>query len=62
MNTDQHLSPHRQQKLEFALDRTWRQLPPSCHCECKSILTQMLVEIIQSESEEGNDHERQDLS
>jgi hypothetical protein len=50
----------RQEKLEFAVDDTWQRLPSSCRSECKSIVTRILLEVIQSESEERTDDEQQD--
>ena len=60
MNKEHYLLQPQQQKLEFALDDTWSRLPASCHRECKMALTRVLVEVIQCESEERNEHVRQD--
>lgn len=60
MNKERPLIRPRQQMLEFAIDDTWQRIPSSCRHECKSLVTRLLVQVIQSESEERTEHDRKD--
>jgi hypothetical protein len=53
----------RQQKLAFARNDLWEQLPQTVHEECQQLLQQILVKVLCHPKPEGSlDDEREDKS
>ena len=60
MNKDRLLSYQRQQVLEFVGEDIWQRLSKSSHLDSQELISQILVQVIRHETEQGGEYERQD--
>lgn len=51
------ICPSHQQALDFGRDDPHRQLPDSDREKCRTLLTQMLIEVVQLEFTRENEHD-----